>query len=150
MQHQTMIPMWNVQLYSQGDFISSEIIEEAEVQSMTQHFERKGYEVRSEPAWKRIGLRTLGDNHAKDGRGVANTDAEVRGVSAAHVRFAGRTSPLVRARCISAACGQLPLLPHSLQADSLLAIGGDAVQRTSNRLCANRRTQVGHAVRRVA
>ena len=54
MHHQTIIPMWNVQLYSQGDFISSEIIEEAEVQSMTQHFERKGYEVRSEPAWKPV------------------------------------------------------------------------------------------------
>ena len=51
MQPQTIIPMWNVQIYNQGDLISSEIIEESEVHPMTQHFERTCYEVRSELAW---------------------------------------------------------------------------------------------------
>ena len=51
MQQQTMPPLWNVQVYSQGDLISNDVVEEAEVQSMTQHFERMGYEVRTEPAW---------------------------------------------------------------------------------------------------
>ena len=50
MQPQTIIPMWNVQIYNQGDLISSEIIEESEVHPMTQHFERTCYEVRSELA----------------------------------------------------------------------------------------------------
>ena len=51
MQPQTIVPMWNVQIYNQGDLISSEIIEESEVHLMTQHFERTCYEVRSELAW---------------------------------------------------------------------------------------------------
>jgi DNA repair protein RadC len=52
MQQQPMIPLWNVQIYDQGDLISIEVVEEAEVQPMTKHFESKGYEVRSEVAWK--------------------------------------------------------------------------------------------------
>jgi len=46
--------LWNVQVYDQGDLISTDVIEEAEVHPMTQHFESKGYEVRSELAWKPI------------------------------------------------------------------------------------------------
>ena len=46
--------LWNVQIYDQGELISSDVIEETEIQPMTQHFERKGYDVRSEPAWKRV------------------------------------------------------------------------------------------------
>jgi DNA repair protein RadC len=42
----------NIQIYDQGELISSDMIEEDEVQPMTQSFENKGYEVRSEPAWK--------------------------------------------------------------------------------------------------
>ena len=41
-----------IQVYLQGELVSIDVIEEAEVQAMTQHFERMGYEVRSEPAWK--------------------------------------------------------------------------------------------------
>ena len=52
MQHQTMTPMWNIQIYNQGDLISSEIVEEPDVHPMTRHFERKCYEVRSELAWE--------------------------------------------------------------------------------------------------
>lgn len=52
MQQHIIAPMWNVQMYNQGELIFSEIIEETDVQSMTQHFEREGYDVRSEPAWK--------------------------------------------------------------------------------------------------
>jgi len=54
-----MIPLWNVQVYAQGDLISSDVIEETEVQPMTQHFESKGYEVRSELAWKPVIPDTL-------------------------------------------------------------------------------------------
>ena len=54
MQQQPMIPLWNVQVYAQGDLISSDVIEETEVQPMTQHFESKGYEVRSELAWEPV------------------------------------------------------------------------------------------------
>ena len=43
-----------ISVYDQGDLISSDIIEETEVQPMTQHFESKGYEVRSELAWKPV------------------------------------------------------------------------------------------------
>ncbi len=46
--------LWNVQTYDQGELISSDVIEETEIRPMTQHFERKGYDVRSEPAWKRV------------------------------------------------------------------------------------------------
>ena len=46
--------LWNVQIYDQGELISSDVIEETEIRPMTQHFERKGYDVRSEPAWKRV------------------------------------------------------------------------------------------------
>ena len=46
--------LWNVQIYDQGELISIDVIEETEVQPMTQHFERKGYDVRSEPAWKPV------------------------------------------------------------------------------------------------
>ena len=59
MQQQPMIPLWNVQVYAQGDLISSDVIEETEVQPMTQHFESKGYEVRSELAWKPVIPGTL-------------------------------------------------------------------------------------------
>lgn len=54
MQQHTVMPQWNVQIYDQGELTSSEIIDEAEVQSMSQHFERKGYEVRSELAWEPV------------------------------------------------------------------------------------------------
>ena len=47
-------PLWNVQIYDQGELISIDVIEETEVQPMTQHFERSGYDVRSEPAWEPI------------------------------------------------------------------------------------------------
>ncbi|MEH6589161.1 MAG: DNA repair protein RadC [Halioglobus sp.] len=42
----------NIQVYDQGELISSDMIEEDEAQPMTLNFENKGYEVRSEPAWK--------------------------------------------------------------------------------------------------
>ena len=51
--------LWNVQIYDQGELISSDVIEETEIRPMTQHFERKGYDVRSEPAWKRVALPGL-------------------------------------------------------------------------------------------
>ena len=51
--------LWNVQVYDQGELISIDVIEETEVQPMTQHFERKGYDVRSEPAWKPVVLDRL-------------------------------------------------------------------------------------------
>ncbi len=44
--------LWNVQVYTQGILVSIDVVEEAEVQQMIQHFELAGYEVRSEPAWK--------------------------------------------------------------------------------------------------
>ena len=43
---------WNIQLYLQGELVSIDVVDATEVKPMTQHFERKGYEVRSEPAWK--------------------------------------------------------------------------------------------------
>jgi DNA repair protein RadC len=46
--------LWNVQIYDQGELISIDVIEETEVQSMTQLFESKGYEVRSELAWEPV------------------------------------------------------------------------------------------------
>ena len=52
--------LWNVQIYDQGELISSDVIEETEIRPMTQHFERKGYDVRSEPAWKRVALHPQG------------------------------------------------------------------------------------------
>ena len=54
MHQQTMLSLWNVLVYAQGELISTDIVEEAEVQPMTKHFERKGYEVRSEPAWNPV------------------------------------------------------------------------------------------------
>ena len=45
------MPLWNVQVYTQGELISIDIVEESEVQPMTLNYENKGYEVRSEPAW---------------------------------------------------------------------------------------------------
>jgi DNA repair protein RadC len=48
------MPLWNVQIYDQGELISIDVIEESEVQPMTKHFESKGYEVRSEVAWKPV------------------------------------------------------------------------------------------------
>ena len=47
-----MNSLWNVQVFDQGDLLSSDLVEDAEVQSMTTHFERLGYEVRSDIAWK--------------------------------------------------------------------------------------------------
>ena len=44
--------LWNLQIYTQGKLVSSDVIEEEEVQPMTHYFESKGYEVRSELAWK--------------------------------------------------------------------------------------------------
>lgn len=52
-------PLWNVQIYEQGELISIDVIEETEVQPITQHFERKGYDVRSEPTWKPVVLHGL-------------------------------------------------------------------------------------------
>lgn len=52
MQEQTMMSLWNVQVYHQGELVSIDVVEEPEVQSITLHFETLGYEVRSEPAWK--------------------------------------------------------------------------------------------------
>jgi len=46
--------LWNVQIYDQGELICIDLVEEAEVQPMIQHFENKGYEVRSELAWKPV------------------------------------------------------------------------------------------------
>ena len=46
--------LWNVQVYDQGDLLSIDVIEKSEVQSMTKHFESKGYEVRAELAWKPV------------------------------------------------------------------------------------------------
>jgi DNA repair protein RadC len=46
-----MTPLWNIQVYSQGELVSSDIVNETEVQSMTEHLESIGHEVRSEPAW---------------------------------------------------------------------------------------------------
>jgi DNA repair protein RadC len=46
--------LWNVQIYDQGELISIDVIEETEVQPMTQHFESNGYDVRSEPAWRPV------------------------------------------------------------------------------------------------
>jgi len=51
--------LWNVQIYDQGELISIDVIEETEVQPMTQHFEREGYDVRSEPAWKPVAAHGL-------------------------------------------------------------------------------------------
>ena len=44
--------LWNIQVYLQGQLISIDLVEEVAVRSMTDYFEDKGYEVRSEPAWK--------------------------------------------------------------------------------------------------
>ena len=44
--------LWNLQVYTQGKLVSSDVVEEDEVQPMTHHLESKGYEVRSELAWK--------------------------------------------------------------------------------------------------
>ena len=52
MQQQTMMSLWNVLVYAEGELVSIDVVEEFEVQSMTQHFESLGYEIRSEPAWK--------------------------------------------------------------------------------------------------
>jgi len=49
-----MKTLWNIQAYADGELVSSDIIEQAEVQPMTHHFERRGYEVRSEPAWEPV------------------------------------------------------------------------------------------------
>ncbi len=46
--------LWNVQIYDQHELISIDVIEEDEVQAMSQHFENKGYDVRSEPAWEPV------------------------------------------------------------------------------------------------
>ena len=46
------MPLWNIQVYLQGQLISIDVVEEVEVRPMTDYFEDKGYEVRSEPAWK--------------------------------------------------------------------------------------------------
>ena len=43
---------WNIQVYLQGELVSIDIVEAAEVQPMVFHLENRGYEVRSEPAWK--------------------------------------------------------------------------------------------------
>ncbi len=44
--------LWNIQVYVQGKLVSIDVVEEAEVQPMADYLEDKGYEVRSEPAWK--------------------------------------------------------------------------------------------------
>lgn len=46
--------LWNVQIYNQGDLISTDVIEETEVDAMTRHFEKTGYEVRAERAWNPV------------------------------------------------------------------------------------------------
>jgi DNA repair protein RadC len=46
--------LFTVQLYDQGYLISIDVMEESEIQSMTRHFESRGYEVRSELAWKPV------------------------------------------------------------------------------------------------
>ena len=46
------MPLCNVQVYTQGELISSDIVDETEVQLMTGHLEQYGYEVRSEAAWE--------------------------------------------------------------------------------------------------
>jgi DNA repair protein RadC len=51
---QALNSLWNVQVFDQGTLLSSDLIEEAEVESMTKYFERQGYEVRSDFAWKPI------------------------------------------------------------------------------------------------
>jgi len=49
-----MLLLWNVQVYDQGELISTDVIEETEVQPMTRYFQRKGYDVLSEPAWEPV------------------------------------------------------------------------------------------------
>ena len=48
------MPLCNVQVYTQGELISSDIVDETEVQLMTGHLEQDGYEVRSEAAWNPV------------------------------------------------------------------------------------------------
>lgn len=71
---------WNVQLYLQGELVSIDVVEAAEVQPLTQHFERKGYEVRSEPAWKPAHRKTQSANCAlqdrPEGRSTHGQDLE--------------------------------------------------------------------------
>jgi len=70
--------LWNVQVYLQGELVSIDVVEEAEVQPMTQHLETRGYEVRSEPAWKPAHHIALTDDLSPAGEiGLRPTSEEV-------------------------------------------------------------------------